>query len=83
MPYIKDDNHQRADAQNGLGIDDPGTLNYVITHTILTYWQEGPQNYQRINDIVGALECAKAEFQRRIVAPYEDAKIEANGDVYT
>lgn len=39
-------------------------------------------NYQGINDIIGALEGAKAEFQRRKVADYEDTKIAENGDVY-
>ena len=39
-------------------------------------------NYQNINDIVGALDGAKAEFQRRVVVDYEKAKIEENGDVY-
>jgi hypothetical protein len=60
----------------------PGELNYEITQLIALYWGEGPPNYQRINDIVGALESAKAEFQRRVVAPYENAKIKENGDVY-
>ena len=36
----------------------------------------------RIRSACGALECAKLEFARRIVAPYEDAKIKENGDVY-
>jgi hypothetical protein len=35
-----------------------------------------------VNDVVGALDGAKAEFQRRVVAPYEDKKIRENGDVY-
>jgi hypothetical protein len=32
--------------------------------------------------LVGVLECAKQELYRRILIPYEDAKIELNGDVY-
>ena len=39
-------------------------------------------NYQTCNDVMGALEGAKAEFYRRVVGPYEDQKIEENGDVY-
>jgi hypothetical protein len=35
-----------------------------------------------MNDVVGALEGAKAEFQRIVVAPYEDKKMAENGDVY-
>lgn len=60
----------------------PGELNYQITALILTYLDHKGLSYTAINDIVGALDGAKAEFQRRIVAPYEDRKIADNGDVY-
>ena len=30
----------------------------------------------------GALRCAQMEFYRRVAAPYEDKKIQENGDVY-
>lgn len=33
------------------------------------------------HNIIGAVEAAKLEFYRRHVAPYEDKKIEQNGDV--
>ena len=46
------------------------------------YLEAKGESYKTINDIVGALEGAKAEFQRRIVAPYEDKKRQINGDVY-
>ena len=46
------------------------------------YMQQHGLNYRVINDIVGAAEGAKAEFQRRVAAPYEDKKILQNGDVY-
>lgn len=36
----------------------------------------------RMAGALGAVECAKLEFMRRVVAPYEDGKILANGDVY-
>ena len=38
-------------------------------------------SYQTYNDIVGVLDCAKMEIYRRLVAKYEDAKVEENGDV--
>jgi hypothetical protein len=34
-----------------------------------------------MNDIIGVLEAAKTEFYRRIIAPYEDIKIQDNGDM--
>jgi hypothetical protein len=40
------------------------------------------KNYKHINEIIGVLECAKQEFYRRVAAPYEDTKIQENGDVY-
>lgn len=82
MPYIT--KRQREDL--GLWKDspgDPGELNYAITVLLDEYMQHQGLRYQTINDIVGALEGAKLEFYRRIAAPYEDAKIVANGDVYT
>lgn len=59
-----------------------GELNYRLTQLALIYVEYRGLNYATINDVVGAFECAKAEFIRRVVAPYEDAKILANGDVY-
>ena len=63
-------------------IESAGDLNYAFTALIVNYVKRKGLNYQHINDIVGALDGAKAEFQRRIVVDYEDSKIDANGDVY-
>jgi hypothetical protein len=83
MPYI--DEAKRKSLR--VGRSAPGTageLNYLITCRISEYvgkYRNG-LSYQTLNDVVGALESAKAEFQRRVVAPYEDKKIRENGDVY-
>jgi hypothetical protein len=80
MPYIN--KHDRYDLKENLR--DPmtaGELNFLITTIIKQYYENRPC-YQRINDVVGALEGAKLEFYRRVAAPYEDTKIEENGDVY-
>lgn len=93
MPYIKEHRKERIvektmgnDGFNRListlDIETAGELNYAITEMIKIYFKNNGGNYQAINDIVGALEGAKAEFQRRVVAPYEDEKIKENGDVY-
>ncbi len=60
-----------------------GNFNYIIFRMakLLCDPKHNKMNYARINTIIGALESAKAEFQRRIVAPYEDEKISVNGDV--
>ena len=60
----------------------PGELNYQLTQLIMAYVLRYELSYQIINDVVGALEGAKAEFQRRVVATYENEKIKLNGDVY-
>jgi len=55
-----------------------GELNYIITRMLKESY---PLRYFNLNRAVGVLECAKLEFYRRVVAPYEDTKIEENGDV--
>lgn len=91
MPYIKSEDRTRLDAATvsaltpftiGLAASNSGELNYLITEIISGYLSNKGKRYQTMNDIVGALDGAKAEFQRRVVAPYEDVKIEENGDVY-
>lgn len=63
---------------------EPGELNYKITTDIISYlkWKYDKVGYAQLNEVVGVLECAKQEFIRRMVNPYEDAKIKENGDVY-
>ena len=39
--------------------------------------------YAEFNEAIGAIECAKLELYRRMLAPYEDRKIAENGDVFT
>ncbi|MCW4013212.1 hypothetical protein DRO31_05435 [Candidatus Bathyarchaeota archaeon] len=55
-----------------------GHLNYVITKVIKEVY---PLRYYHINKAMGVLECVQHEFYRRVAAPYEDTKIEQNGDV--
>lgn len=79
MPYITDNAKIELDA--GHRPLTPGELNYCITQLMIEYCKED-FNYQDINDVIGALECAKLEFYRRMAVPYEDKKIDENGDVY-
>ena len=85
MPYIKDADRTRLGMSYFLHEDCPqsaGELNYLFTMLAKQYMNKKGLSYQTINDIVGALDGAKVEFQRRVVAPYEDKKIRENGDVY-
>lgn len=80
MPYIP--NEARVEIALNGEAETPGELNYILTVECLRYLEHNGESYQTMNDIVGALECAKLELYRRAVAPYEDEKIEANGDVF-
>ena len=54
-------------------------MNYLISTLMNAFYE---RNYADLNAAIGVLECAKMEFYRRVVAPYEDTKIKANGDVF-
>lgn len=81
MPYLTEERKAEIDA--GARPEVGGELNYAVTKLLVQFLQDnGPVNYALLNEVVGAVDGAKAEFQRRVVAPYEDTKIEQNGDVY-
>jgi hypothetical protein len=79
MPYIKQEDR---DVAKTLPLN-AGELNFAITELVLGYLASFAPSYQKFNDAVGALECAKAELYRRAIVPYEDKKIKENGDVYS
>jgi hypothetical protein len=93
MPYIKPSRRPVLD-KHPWQAKTPGELNYVITQAAQAYIyaQTRSRNkdksfnplpgYAIFNEVIGALECAKLELYRRLVAPYEDTKIAENGDVY-
>ena len=80
MPYISHENRAALDA--GDVAMHSGELNYLFTKIADKYLTHHGLSYQRINDLVGALEGAKFELNRRVTASYEDKKIKENGDVY-
>lgn len=85
MPYIN--RLLREDLVKGLPYcKGAGELNFVITSLCIEYLHrrgdiEAP-GYADYNEIIGVLECAKQEFYRRAVTPYEQNKSIVNGDVY-
>jgi len=62
--------------------ENPGELNFLITHMCNNYIKFRGENYQHYNDIIGALEGSKLEIYRRLISKYEDKKIKENGDVF-
>lgn len=88
MPYIKQGDRDKftieyVDLLRSVSdlIDNCGELNYVFTVISQKYLNNKGLKYQNINDIIGALEGAKLELYRKVASPYEDEKIEENGDV--
>lgn len=82
MPYITKEQRDRIDRMifpAHIGVLSDGELNYFLTKILLA---REPSTYSNFMSIIGTLECVKQEFYRRAVAPYEDKKQIANGDVY-
>jgi len=81
MPYI--DEKARERLNQGGNPETPGELNYAITKLVDEYLiRKGGIRYAYLNEVFGAMECAKLELYRRVAAPYEDQKITEAGDVY-
>lgn len=87
MPYIKKEARPAIDRLVDPLVDhlkslpvekQDGALNYVITRIIKGLY---PQKYFHFNRALGVLSAVKSEFYRRVVTPFEDTKIEENGDV--
>lgn len=86
MPYIKQEDRKRFEEALKLLAHEapktPGELNYIFSMIASIYiTAHGEKRYQYFNDILGALEGAKLEIYRRLVAPYEDSAIKKNGDL--
>ncbi len=65
----------------------PGHLNYIITSIVKRAYKGAAEQdnfklgYSDYAEMISVFENAKLELYRRTVAPYEDKKIEENGDV--
>ena len=93
MPYIKKSQQMKYDEaiskivhelnlEGVTAMYPSGHLNYIISKIINDTLKRQGLRYQNINSIIGALDCCKMELYRRIASPYEDLKIQENGDVY-
>ena len=88
MPYIPKEARKLVDkeiARLAVIVNDydpekkDGFANYVIYKFICDCYP--PINYDTVSNGVKTFECAKIEYIRRKVNPYEDSKRELNGDV--
>lgn len=87
MPYISEERREFLSnaSETEIAAEEltAGDMNYLIS-TLLDEWiADKGLNYDAINTAIGVLECVKLELYRRIAAPYEDYKLEENGEVYT
>jgi hypothetical protein len=87
MPYIPPMQRDGADSElqeKGLKFipTNAGELNFVVSTFIANYIHTKGLKYSVLNEMIGALECAKMELSRVIIGPYEDEKILENGPVY-
>ena len=80
MPYIEPYERQELDfivsSMSHLRID--GDLNYVLFALCKRFIEPGYNNYK---NFCGELRQCATEIERRLLASYEDRKIEENGDV--
>jgi hypothetical protein len=89
MPYIPKSEREQfqelTELINKTIIEGPsctkGQLNYLMTKLALAYMSRCGKNYNTMNDVMGVFTNAANEFYRVQVAPYEDLKIDENGDV--
>ena len=88
MPYIgRKDRKQYQEVLNTLSdaipkdrMQRPGHMNYIVSLLIeKVYGTE--LRYADHNEVIGVLNSICLEFYRRKTAPYEDVKIEEEGDL--
>lgn len=80
MPYLE--SGIRASLDDGRRAQKGGELNYQISKLLNDFVAMKGLSYATVNEAIGAIECAKIEFYRRVAANYEDLKAAQNGEVY-
>lgn len=82
MPYViqekRPDLDRVVDLMHDLDIIANGDLNYILFKYCKYHVTPGYKNYK---NFLGELEECCAEIRRRLLAKYEDLKIQENGDV--
>jgi hypothetical protein len=76
MPYILQSERGVADI-----VTTAGQLNHDISQLLGSYVLRHGLKYETLNAAIGACQAALLEFNRRVVAPYEDSCIIKNGDL--
>jgi hypothetical protein len=88
MPYISQDSRAEYNDEINSLVEKleawdndtlSGHLNYIFFRIVALLGKN--ESYARMATVSSALSEAQAEFRRRIMAPYEDEKIQQNGDI--
>jgi len=82
MPYLKEPDRRHSLTDGTALPQDGAELNYLICDIVDSFLRDKGLTYARLNEAMGAIECAKLEIYRRVAAPYEDQKATENGDVF-
>lgn len=84
MPYIKPERRTLFDAYLEACADqilNKGDFNYCIYKLASLLVDRIGENYQNLGMCSSAMENAKLEWYRKRVAPYEEQKVDENGDI--
>lgn len=80
MPYTP--RARREAVREGGALVQPGDLAYAVAELIEDYRQFHGDSFQTFAEVDGAVNSALREFKRRVVDPYEDAKLVEHGPVF-
>jgi len=83
MPYIPEDEREMFEpalAELTDLIRNKGQLNYVITRLLIL--RNANMTYEELSNLRSVLLDVYDEYTRFVLEPYEDTKIEQNGNVY-
>ncbi len=91
MPYIRQEDRDLLDGaldklllvltHSSSDKDLAGRLNYCFSYLAFRLFEYYEEGYTRANLINGVFVSAQQEFARRKLGPYEDQKIDENGDL--
>ena len=82
MPYIRQEQRMQLEpvvrAMRMVSIKADGDLNYVLFAYALRHI---PESYNSLKNYCAELRACATEIERTILGPYEDTKMEENGNV--
>lgn len=79
MPYISIEKREELFHRDPENSEE---LQYLIANMISDYLYDKDQSSVAMNDVMGALSSAKADFYHKVLGPRKDTKELINGHVY-